>query len=122
MLIDDSIVRGTTSRKIVRMVREAGAREVHLRISLPAHHRPLLLRHRHAAQERADRGVAHRRRDPPLRRAPTASAYLSHEGLLQAAGDAPAGRHCTACFCGRYPVAVTQLDESQLRLFEKARA
>ena len=48
--------------------------------------------------------------------------YLSHEGLLKAAGDAPGRRHCTACFSGRYPVAVTLLDESQLRLFEKARA
>ena len=41
--------------------------------------------------------------------------------LLKAAGDGPSRRHCTACFSGRYPVAVAVPDESQLRLFEKAR-
>ena len=49
-------------------------------------------------------------------------AYLSHEGLLKAVGDPKWERHCTACFSSRYPVAVSQADESQLRLFEKARA
>jgi amidophosphoribosyltransferase len=47
-------------------------------------------------------------------------AYLSHEGLLEAVGDAAGKRHCTACFSGRYPVAVNTVDDSQLRLFEKA--
>jgi amidophosphoribosyltransferase len=121
VLIDDSIVRGTTSRKIVRMVREAGAREVHLRISSPPTTGPCYY------------GI-----DTPLKSELIASshsveeirsfveadslAYLSHDGLLKAAGDAPGRRHCTACFTGRYPVAVTLPDESQLRLFEKARA
>jgi amidophosphoribosyltransferase len=121
VLIDDSIVRGTTSRKIVRMVREAGAREVHLRISSPPTTGPCyygidtplkseLIASSHGVEE--------------IRRFVEADslAYLSHEGLLQAAGDAPGRRHCTACFSGRYPVAVTLPDESQLRLFEKARA
>jgi len=121
VLIDDSIVRGTTSRKIVRMVREAGAREVHLRISCPPTTGPCyygidtplkseLIAASHEVEE--------------IRRFVEADSlgYLSQEGLLQAAGDAPGRRHCTACFTGRYPVAVTQLDESQLRLFEKARA
>jgi amidophosphoribosyltransferase len=49
-------------------------------------------------------------------------AYLSHEGLLRAVEDASGSRHCTACFSNRYPVAVTQADDAQLRLFEKARA
>jgi amidophosphoribosyltransferase len=121
VLIDDSIVRGTTSRKIVRMVREAGAREVHMRISSP----PTI-------------GPCYYGIDTPLKSELIASshsveetrkfieadslAYLSHEGLLEAVGDAAGRRHCTACFSGRYPVAVTVPDEAQLRLFEKARA
>jgi amidophosphoribosyltransferase len=121
VLIDDSIVRGTTSQKIVRMVRDAGAREVHLRISSPPTTGPCyygidtplkseLIASSHDVEE--------------IRRFVEADslAYLSHEGLLAATDDAPGRRHCTACFTGRYPVAVTQPDESQLRLFEKARA
>jgi amidophosphoribosyltransferase len=121
VLVDDSIVRGTTSRKIVRMVREAGAREVHMRISSPPTTGPCYY------------GI-----DTPLKSELIASShsveeirayveadtlvYLSHAGLLAAVGDTAGRRHCTACFSGRYPVAVTMPDESQLRLFEKARA
>jgi amidophosphoribosyltransferase len=122
VLIDDSIVRGTTSRKIVGMVRAAGAREVHMRISSPPTTGPCYY------------GI-----DTPLKSELIASshtveetrqyigadslAYLSQEGLLRAVEDEmPGRRHCTACFSGRYPVAVSQADESQLKLFEKARA
>ncbi len=121
VLIDDSIVRGTTSRKIVRMVREAGAREVHMRISSPPTISPCyygidtplkseLIASSHSVEE--------------IRRFVDADslAYLSHEGLRKAVGDEVGRRHCTACFSGRYPVAVTVPDEAQLRLFEKARA
>jgi len=121
VLIDDSIVRGTTSRKIVRMVREAGAREVHLRVSCPPTTGPCyygidtplkseLIAASHSLEE--------------IRRFVEADtlAYLSHEGLLRAVADPAGRRHCSACFSGRYPVAVAQPDESQLRLFEKARA
>ncbi len=121
VLIDDSIVRGTTSRKIVRMVREAGAREVHVRISSPPTTGPCyygidtplkseLIASSHSVEE--------------IRRFIEADslAYLSHEGLLEAVGDKTGRRHCTACFSGRYPVAVTVPDAAQLRLFEKARA
>jgi amidophosphoribosyltransferase len=120
-LIDDSIVRGTTSRKIVGMVREAGAREVHLRISSPPTTGPCyygidtplkseLIASDHSAEE--------------IRRHIGADslAYLSHEGLLRAVDDAEGRRHCTACFSGRYPVAVAQAEDWQLTLFEKARA
>ena len=48
-------------------------------------------------------------------------AYLSHEGLLRAVGDPDGQRHCTACFTGQYPVAVSQQEPWQLPLFEKAR-
>ena len=121
VLIDDSIVRGTTSRKLVRMVREAGAREVHMRISSPPTTGPCyygidtplrseLIAASHTVEE--------------IRRYVEADslAYLSHEGLLAAVEDPQGRRHCTACFSGRYPVAVSLIDQSQLRLFEKARA
>ena len=120
VLIDDFIVRGTTSRKIVGMVREAGAREVHLRISSPPTTGPCYY------------GI-----DTPLKSELIASrlsvdeiakyigadslGYLSHEGLLRAVDDVEGRRHCTACFSGRYPVAVTQAEDWQLALFEKAR-
>jgi amidophosphoribosyltransferase len=120
VLIDDSIVRGTTSRKIVRMVREAGAREVHLRISSPPTTGPCyygidtptkaeLIASSHSVEE--------------IRRFIEADSlgYLSHQGLLQAVDDPSGQRHCTACFSGRYPVAVSVTDQSQLRAFEKAR-
>jgi amidophosphoribosyltransferase len=121
VLIDDSIVRGTTSRKIVQMVREAGAREIHVRISSPPTTGPCYY------------GI-----DTPLKSELIASshtvpeirdwigadslAYLSNEGLLAAVGDAEGTRHCTACFSGNYPVAVTQAEDWQLKLFEKVRA
>ena len=121
VLIDDSIVRGTTSRKIVRMVRDAGAREVHLRISSPPTIGPCyygidtptkseLIASSHSVEE--------------IRRFIEADSlgYLSHQGLLEAVDDPLGQRHCTACFSGRYPVAVSVSDQSQSRLVEKARA
>jgi amidophosphoribosyltransferase len=121
VLVDDSIVRGTTSRKIVKMVRGAGAREVHMRISSPPTTGPCyygidtplkseLIAASHSVEE--------------IRRFIEADslAYLSHEGLLRAVEDPEGRRHCTACFSGRYPVAVPQAEDWQLKLFEKARA
>ncbi len=118
VLIDDSIVRGTTSRKVVSMVREAGASEVHMRISSPPTISPCYY------------GI-----DTPLKSELRASSqnseeicrfigadslgYLSHQGLLEAVGDPAGGRHCTACFSSRYPVAVPMPDEAQLLVFEK---
>ena len=121
VLIDDSIVRGTTSRKIVRMVRDAGAREVHLRISSPPTTGPCYYGIDTPLKSEL---IAATQDVPSICRFVEADSlgYLSPEGLLQAAGDAPGRRHCTACFTVRYPVAVTVLDEAQLRLFEKARA
>jgi amidophosphoribosyltransferase len=120
VLIDDSIVRGTTSRKIVRMVREAGAREVHLRISSPPTKGPCYYGIDTPSRKQliaASYGVEEIRR----RVEADSLAYLSHEGLLAAVGDPEGQRHCTACFSLRYPVAVSQPEEWQLELFSEAK-
>jgi len=111
VLIDDSIVRGTTSKKIVRMLKDFGAREVHMRISSPPTTGPCYY------------GI-----DTPQRRDLIASArsteeirdfieadtlgYLSEEGMLTAVRnrDDPSRLYCTACFTGKYPVVY---DEAQ---------
>jgi amidophosphoribosyltransferase len=120
VLIDDSIVRGTTSRKIVAMIRAAGAKEIHMRISCPptigpcyygidTPHKNELIAASHTVDEIAQHlGV-------------DTLAYLSHEGLLQAVNDPQGGRHCTACFTGRYPVAVSVPSDEQMSLFDKVR-
>jgi amidophosphoribosyltransferase len=120
VLIDDSIVRGTTSRKIVRMVRQAGAREVHVRISSPPTTGPCYygidtpLKSELIAATHTPDGIREFIGADSL-------GYLSHDGLLRAVGDPEGRRHCSACFSGRYPVAVSQPEDWQLRLFEKAR-
>ncbi len=120
VLVDDSIVRGTTSRKIVKMVRAAGAREVHLRISSPPTTGPCyygidtplkseLIASNHSLEE--------------IRQYIEADSlgYLSQDGMLRAVSDAAGERHCTACFSGRYPVAVAQPDDWQLKLMFDSR-
>jgi amidophosphoribosyltransferase len=120
VLIDDSIVRGTTSRKIVRIVREAGAREVHLRISSPPTIGPC-----YYGIDTPSKGelIASSRSVDEIRRHIEADTlgYLSHEGLLAAVADPRAERHCTACFSARYPVEVSQPEEWQLQLFSEAK-
>ncbi len=116
-LIDDSIVRGTTSRKIVQLCRDAGAREVHVRISSPptigpCHYgidtpvREELIGARHSVEEiRGFLGA-------------DSLGYLSLEGLLQAAGRVP-GEVCTACWDDDLPVELPRADRGQLGLFDK---
>lgn len=119
VLIDDSIVRGTTSRKIVSMIRDAGASEVHFRVSSPpttgpCHYgidtpkREELIASNHTVDEIA----AHIGAD--------SLGYLSHEGLLSTVGE-ERGHYCSACFSGEYPVALPDLDREQLKLFAKTR-
>ena len=122
VLIDDSIVRGTTSRKIVKMVRAAGASEVHMRISCPPTISPCFY------------GV-----DTPTKKELIASshtveeiskyieadslAYLSLPGLLRSVGDTP-NQFCTACYSGHYPLEFADMfpdakaDDRQLDLWE----
>lgn len=116
IVIDDSIVRGTTGRKIIKMIRAAGAREVHFRISSPPTSYPCYY------------GI-----DTPLRRdliAATHSVeeinryltsdtlgYLSFEGLHGCCPGEGADIYCDACFTGRYPVSFDFTEQEQLHLF-----
>jgi amidophosphoribosyltransferase len=111
VVVDDSIVRGTTSQKIVKMLRDAGAREVHLRISSPptccpcfygidTPSREELIACSHTLQEITDHVTA------------DSVGYLSVEALHEAVGEKG---FCDACFTGEYPVKVLE-ECSPLRL------
>lgn len=113
VLVDDSIVRGTTSQKIVQMVREAGAREVHMRIASPptrascfygvdTPEKSKLLASRMSVQEMAD----FIRVD--------SLGFLSMDGLYRAVGEASRNdeqpQYCDACFSGQYPTRLLDLE------------
>ena len=118
VIIDDSIVRGTTSRKIVKMVRNAGASEIHMRISSPptsfpcyygidTPNRKELISASHTIEE--------------IRKYITADSlgYLSHEGLSKSVGVENIS-YCSACFTGDYPISFQNMGRNpQLDLFEK---
>ncbi len=104
ILVDDSIVRGTTTAQLVQMVRSAGAREVHLRISSPPYKWPCFygMDTSDASQLlAADRSVEAIRDFVGA----DSLAYLSLDGLLAATG-VPDGGFCTACLSGEYPTEV----------------
>ncbi len=119
IVVDDSLVRGTTARKIIKMIRNAGAAEVHMRISSPPTSFPCyygidtptrkeLISSSHTVEE--------------INRYITADTlgYLSREGLRLAAGapEGSPGHFCDACFSGQYPVKFPRLKaDSQLGLF-----
>lgn len=103
VVVDDSLVRATTSRKIVAMLRAAGAREVHVRISCPpivwpcyygidTPERSQLIAANHTVEEIARFIDA------------DTLAYLSREGMVEAAGGDEDGTFCDACFTGKYPI------------------
>ncbi|MEY4168734.1 MAG: hypothetical protein RIR52_2558 [Acidobacteriota bacterium] len=105
VLIDDSIVRGTTSQKLVKMMRDAGAREVHMRISCPPTIAPCYYGVDTPTREEL---IASRQTVEEIRQYLGADSlgYLSLQGLLDAVGDQKNERYCTACYTGRYPTAV----------------
>jgi amidophosphoribosyltransferase len=119
VLVEDSLVRGTTLRKVIPMLRQAGAREVHMRIAAPpttnscfygidTPTREELLASSHSIEE--------------IRRYITADSldYLSWDGLYSFL-DGPREGFCDACFTGRYPVEIpANHAPHQLRLFEAA--
>ena len=106
VVVDDSIVRGNTTRQIVRMLRDAGASEIHLRISAPPIKHPC-----HYGIDMSTRAemIAHERTVPEIAEELGADSlhYLSLEGVYEAIrGDR--GAHCDACFSGEYPLAGTE--------------
>jgi amidophosphoribosyltransferase len=118
VLVDDSIVRGTTSRKIVEMVRAAGAREVHMRISSPPTTHPCfygidtpeqsqLLAARHSVEEMARLIGA------------DSLAFISIDGLYRALGlegrDPVTPPYCDACFTGDYPIPLADQSDNENR-------
>lgn len=113
VLVDDSIVRGTTSRKIVEMVRQAGAKEVHMRISSPpttnscfygvdTPERSALLAAKNNVEEMRQLIGA------------DSLSFISIDGLYRAMGqnkrDENAPHYCDACFTGEYPISLTDID------------
>jgi amidophosphoribosyltransferase len=114
ILVDDSIVRGTTSQKIVKMVRAAGAKEVHVRISCPPTISPCfygvdtprkseLIAATHTLEEIRDYLEA------------DSVAYLSLEGLLSAVGS-ERNSYCSSCYTGQYPVQIPCDEAGYLQL------
>ncbi|HRR25484.1 MAG TPA: amidophosphoribosyltransferase [Acidobacteriota bacterium] len=110
ILIDDSIVRGTTSRKIVQMVRAAGAREIHLRISSPPTIGPCYYGIDTPTHSEL---IANNKTLEEIREFTTADtlAYLSLDGLRRAV-DADS-HFCTACFDREYPIPISHLSRQQ---------
>lgn len=113
ILVDDSIVRGTTSRKIVRMVRQAGAREVHLRISCPPTKSPCFY-----GVDTPTKGelIASNHTTEEIRRFVEADslAYLSIESLRKAVDDDVRHEFCYACYNGEYPTELVNIEELTL--------
>ena len=108
VLVDDSIVRGTTSRKLVRMVREAGAKEVHMRISCPPTISPCYYGVDTPTREEL---IASSNTPEEIRKYLGADSlgYLSLPGLRQAVSDTE-GKFCTSCYTGVYPTDLVQLE------------
>ena len=117
IVVDDSIVRGTTSRKLVHMIRQAGAREVHVRISSPPTTHPCFYGIDTPTREEliaSSHGVG----DIQQYLGADSLAYLSLAGLYTFAGGRRAG-FCDACFTGRYPIAPpVEVPVRQFQLFE----
>ena len=118
VVVDDSIVRGTTSRKIVKMIKAAGATEVHLRISSPPTQWPCYYGIDTPSRQEL---IASSHTVEEIARYVTADSlgYLSLEGLGTAVGDPESRTFCTACFSGKY---LTQLGPSPARLLRPAAA
>ncbi len=117
VLVDDSIVRGTTSRKIVKMIKAAGAKEVHMRISCPPTISPCY--YGINTPSRSELIAATHSADEILGFLGADSlVYLSLDGLLKAVGPS-SGQYCTSCYTGNYPVEPPQDREAYLQMASK---
>jgi amidophosphoribosyltransferase len=116
VVIDDSIVRGTTSRKIVKMIRAAGAREVHVRISSPPIQWPCYYGI-DTPTRRELIGASHKVEEIQRYLGADSLGYLSLEGMLKATGSDP-HHFCHACFTGQYQVGFESEERAQLKLFD----
>lgn len=114
VLVDDSIVRGNTSGPIVRLLREAGAREVHVRVSSPPIRHPCFLGVDMATYPEL---IAHRLSLPEIcaHLGADSLAYLSLEGLIRASRRDGDG-FCRGCFTGQYPVEIELVDKEVFEL------
>ena len=113
VVVDDSIVRGTTTPHVVGLLRKAGAQEVHMRVCAPPIRHPC-----HLGVDMATRGelIASNKSEEEIRQIIDADSlgYLSVRGLLKSVGGSSGG-FCDACFTGNYPIPV-QLEMDKLAL------
>jgi amidophosphoribosyltransferase len=119
VLIDDSIVRGTTSKKIVRMIRNAGAKEVHMRISCPPTIAPCFYGVDTPSRKEL---IAANKTIEEIREYICADtlAFLSIPGLKKACGEGERTTYCTACYTGKYPTNWVDLADIQPAMSVKA--
>jgi amidophosphoribosyltransferase len=117
IIVDDSIVRGTTSRKIVKALRDAGATEVHMRISSPPVTHPCFYgidtdnQNQLIAATKSVSAITEQIGVDSL-------AYLSWEGMLEVTGEDPQS-FCSACFTGDYPIAIPEDVKRSKLILEK---
>ncbi len=113
VVVDDSIVRGTTSRSRLKLLRKAGAKEVHLRISCPPHRFP------------CSYGIDFQSKDELIAASHTLEeirdflnadslGYLSAEGMLGCTAS-PRNHYCTACYSGNYPVSIKKVAKKKVK-------
>ncbi len=118
VIVDDSIIRGTTSRKIVKALRDAGATEVHMRVSSPPATHPCFYGIDTDSQDQliaATKSVE----EIGVQIDVDTLAYLSWKGMLESTGEDP-NSFCSACFTGDYPVPVPELLKRSKLMLEKA--
>ena len=120
LIVDDSIVRGTTSRKLMQMLRDAGATEVHMRISSPPVTHPCFYG---IDTDNQDQLIAATKsvKEIEAQLGADSLAYLSWEGMLKAT-EVDVNSFCSACFTGDYPIDIPSPVKSSKLMLEKVPA